>query len=177
MRKSLAIFFLFIILLNTAGYYLVFEGWKWHNSIAWSFDENNSDQLEVIVEIPLTVPYVTQEKDWEQANGQFEHKGDVYRIVKQKLTLDAVFISCVKDNEGTRINDQLEDFVKTFSDKPVDAKQSVKSVPGFMKEYVSQIIAVKTFVTGWSLTVEYMFPSVSLVPSYFASIVHPPERA
>ena len=176
MRKSLAIFFLFVILLNIAGYYLVFEGWKWHNSITWSFDESVSGSQELIVEIPLNVPYATQEKDWESADGQFEYRGDAYHIVKQKVTLDAVFIACVKDNESNRINDQLVGFAKTFTDKPVDGKEGAKSLPGFMKEYVSQIVSVKNSTRGWSQAVEYILPSQSLVPSFSASIVHPPER-
>lgn len=176
MRKSLAIFFLSVILLNIAGYYLVYEGWKWHNSITWSFDESVSGSHEMIVEIPLSVPYATQEKDWESAEGQFEYKGDVYRIVKQKVTLDAVFIACVKDNESNRINDQLIDFAKSFSDKTSDGKESVKSLPGFIKEYVSQVVAVKSSTSGWSQAVEYILPALSLVPTFFSSIVHPPER-
>ena len=176
MRKPIAFFFLFIIMLNIAGYYLVIEGWQWHNSISWSFDEDASNSQELIVEIPLNVPYATQEKDWEKAEGRFEYKGEVYRIVKLKLTLEAVYVACVKDSESSRIKQQLEDFAKTFTDKPLDAKQSVKSVPGFIKEYVSNVVSVKPSVAGWSQAVAYLLPSQSLVPSFFASIVHPPER-
>ncbi len=176
MRKALAIFFLSIVLLNIAGYYLVIEGWKWHNTIAWSADENVSNAQELIVEIPLSIPYATQVKDWESADGQFEYKGETYRIVRQKVALDAVFIACVKDHESTRINEQLEDFAKTFTDKPAHGKESVKSFPGFIKEYVSQVVSVKTSVTGWSQSISFIPPPQSLVPSFFSSIVHPPER-
>lgn len=176
MRKSIASVFLFIIMLNIAGYYLVIEGWQWHNSISWSFDEGASNSQELIVEIPLNVPYATQEKEWEKAEGQFEYNGDVYRIVKQKLTLEAVYIACVKDSESSRIKQQLEDFAKTFTDKPSDAKQGVKSLPGFIKEYVTQAISVKPSVIGWSVAIAYNLLPQSLVPAFLASIVHPPER-
>jgi hypothetical protein len=176
MRKALAIFFLSIILLNIAGYYLVFEGWKWHNSITWSFDENASNAHELIVEIPLNVPYATQERDWESADGQFEHKGEIYRIVRHKITTDAIFIACVKDNESSRINDQLQDFAKTFTDKPLDGKQNVKAFPSFIKEYVSQVVTVRSSVSGWSQSVAFTIPAQTLIPSFFSSIVHPPER-
>ncbi|HWA33014.1 MAG TPA: hypothetical protein VG737_02740 [Cyclobacteriaceae bacterium] len=177
MRRALAIFFLGIILLNTAGYYLVFEGWKWHNSIAWSFDENASNAQEVIIEIPVNVPYVAQVRDWEKADGQFEHNGESYRITKQKLTLDAVYIACVKDNEASRINQQLEDFAQTFSDKPVDGKQNAKAFTGFIKEYVSTVITVKASSPGYCINTSYSSEAQVLVPSYSASVIHPPERA
>jgi hypothetical protein len=175
MRKALALFFLFIITLNIAGYYLVFEGWKYHNSISWSFDEDASNSQELIVEVPMDLPYGT-EGEWEKAEGQFEHKGEMYRIVKHKFNLGSVFIACVKDSETTRINQQLEDFAQTFSDKPVDAKQNAKSVPSFIKEYISNAVSVKPSVVGWSLEVAYVLAPQSLVPSFFSSIVHPPER-
>jgi hypothetical protein len=177
MRKSLAVFFLCIILLNTAGYYLLFEGWKWHHSIAWSFDEDGSNSQQVIIEIPLNVPYVVQVKDWEKADGQFEYKGEVYRITKQKLTLDAVYIACVKDSENSRINQQLEDFAQTFSDRPGDSKQSAKVFPGFIKEYVSSAVAITTSTSGWFVQSPGKLQLQSLVDSYYASIIHPPERA
>lgn len=176
MRRSLAIFFLFIVLFNIAGYYLVFEGWKWHNSVTWSFDESTSGSPELIIEIPLVnVQYASQEKDWERADGPFEYNGDVYRIIKKRLTLDALFIDCVKDNENSRINDQLEDFANTFTDNPVDGKGSVKHFPGFIKEYVLHFTTINS-TTGWSQVVKYILPPQSLVPSFFSSIVHPPER-
>ena len=177
MRKSLAIFFLFIIMLNTAGYYLVFEGWKWRNSITWSFDENSSASQEMIVKVPITMPYAMHEKDWEKSDGQFEYKGEVYRIVKQKVTPDAVYIACVKDQESSRLNEQLEDFAKTFSDKPGDAKQSAKAFPRFMKEYISDAVSIKSSIVGWSLESTFVLAPQSIVSSFSASIIHPPERA
>lgn len=176
MRKAVATFFLVIVLLNTAGYYLVFEGWKWHNSTAWSIDENSGAAQEVIIKVPLNVPYV-QAKDWEKAEGQFEYEGDVYRITKQKVSLDAVFIACVKDGETSRINHQLEDFAKAFSDKPDDGKQGVNTLPSMIKEYITSSISVKSLTHGWFLQSDYGMGQQVLVPSYFASIVHPPERA
>ena len=123
----------------------------------------------------MDLPYGT-EGEWEKAEGQFEHKGEMYRIVKHKFNLGSVFIACVKDSETTRINQQLEDFAQTFSDKPVDAKQNTKSVPSFIKEYISNVVSVKPSVVGWSLEVAHFQAPQSLVPSFSSSIVHPPER-
>ena len=176
MRKFLAVFFLSIILLNTAGYYLFFEGLRYHSSITWSFDEDDSNGQEVIVKIPMNVPYFSQERDWEKAEGQFEYQGEIYRMVRQKLTLDAIYIGCVEDKEGNLIQQQLADFAKTFTDKEGDSKQSVKSFQGFIKEYLSNTVAVKPSVPGWSSTLAYSIRHQLLVPSFFASIVHPPER-
>ncbi len=176
MKRSLAIFFLIIVLFNIAGYYLVIEGWKWHNSVTWSFEESMLGSPELIIEIPLVnVQYPSQEKDWERADAPFEYSGEVYRIINKRLTQDALFIDCVKDIENNRINEQLKDFANTFSDRPVDGKENVKHFPGFTKEYLLHSITIKS-TTGWSQVVKYILPPQSLVPSFFSSIVHPPER-
>ena len=175
MRRSFAILFLVIVLFNTAGYYLIFEGWKWHNSVAWTFDKSTGLPA-LIIEIPLiNVQYASQEKDWERADAPFEYNGDVYRIINKRLTHDALFIECVKDNENNRINDQLKDYANTFTDKPLDGKQDVKHYPGFIKEYVFHSLP-KNPIIGWCQVVKYFLPPQSMAPSFFASIVHPPER-
>jgi hypothetical protein len=175
MKKSIAFFFLAVILLNVAGYYLVIEGWKLHHNAAWSLEGTTQPGQELILEIPLEVPYATQERDWESFDGQFEYHGESYRIVRQKVTLNAVYVACVKDSENTRINDQLEDFVKTFTDRPSDGKQQAKVFPGFIKEYVSQIVRINSSEDGWSREVNQGMGSVELIPSYFSSIIQPPE--
>ncbi len=175
MKKSIAFFFLAVILLNVAGYYLVIEGWKMHHNASWSLEETTVPGQELILEIPLEVPYATQDHDWESSAGQFEYHGETYRIIKQKVTLNSVLIACVKDSESNRINDQLEDFVKSFTDKPSNGKQEAKAFTGFIKEYVSPIIRLNPSVSGWSLEVAQVNYSNDLTPSFVASIINPPE--
>lgn len=175
MKKSIAFFFLAVILLNVAGYYLVIEGWKMHHNASWSLDEATSPGQELILEIPLEVPYATQDHDWESTEGQFEYHGESYRIIKQKVTLNSVFIACVKDNENNRINDQLEDFVKSFTDKPSNGKQEAKAFSGFIKEYVSHVIRLNPSVSGWSQEVVQVTVSPDLIPSFVSTIINPPE--
>ncbi|HNP78800.1 MAG: hypothetical protein U0289_08250 [Cyclobacteriaceae bacterium] len=175
MKKSIAFFFLAVILLNVAGYYLVIEGWKMHHNASWSLEETTVPGQELILEIPLEVPYATQDHDWESSAGQFEYHGETYRIIKQKVTLNSVLIACVKDSESNRINDQLEDFVKSFTDKPSNGKQEAKAFSGFIKEYVSPIIRLNPSVSGWSLEVAQVNYSNDLTPSFVASIINPPE--
>lgn len=175
MKRGFALFFLFVILLNIAGYYLLMEGWKWHVSVSWSDAENQKENQEMIVRIPITVPYNTQNGEWQSAEGQFEYLGEVYRITKQKVDLDAVLLACVKDAESKLINQHLEEFVKSFTDKPSDGKQQTRVFPGFIKEYISQHILLTSGHNGW-----YQQRSLStlvdqLASTFEFSILLPPE--
>lgn len=176
MKRALAFFFLSVILLNIAGYYLVFEGLKYHVSVTWLVDEDVPNSPEMIIQIPMRNSSEVQYRNWEKASGQFDYEGETYRIVMQKYTQDAVYIACVKDQNISRINQQLEDFAQTFTDKPVDAKQSVKSLTGFIKDYLPCMISVRQSVVGWYSETSYNLEGQSLIPTFSPSIVHPPER-
>ena len=174
MKRAVATIFLFIILLNVAGYYVVMEGWRRHVSVSWS-DANLNKNQEMVVRIPLEVPYNTKNGEWEPANGQFEFQGEIYRITQQKIDLDAVYLACIKDTESNQINQQLGEFVKTFSDKPSDSKSSPKVFHGFIKEYFSERIGVTYEHQGWVLNKVLSTFIVSIVSSFEHSILLPPE--
>ena len=177
MRKALAFSSLFIIHLNIAGYYLVYEGLRWHNTNLWSFDENAGYMPDLIIKIPVNYHGSSESKNWEKAFGQFEYDGEVFRIVSKKLTPDAMFMACMKDAEGSRIKRQIEDLAESFTDKPFDSTQSAKTFSGFSKDYLEHSISIRRSVEGWVLVESHDLQSRTLIPSYAASIVHPPERA
>ena len=175
MKRAVAIGLLVLILLNTAGYYLVFQGWKLHNAMTWTPDEDAFGEL--IVKIPFEVPYATESGEWTSAQGRYEHQGKYYQIVKQKLTLDAIYIALVPDEQTNRIDERMNDFAKSFSDKPSEAKQNAKVFPSFIKEYVSERIFMRTLENGWTQEQLLVNQTSELVPTFVSSIVHPPERA
>ena len=176
MRRAFAIFFLVLVLLNTAGYYLVFQGMKWHNALTFTPDGSSSEEL--IVKIPFAVPYSKDADEWTPAQGRYEHEGQSYQIVRQRLAMDAVYLALVKDAEATRINSEMADFAKTFSDKQTESKQqSAKVFPSIMKEYISDRILVRTVDEGWTQLQPPAIHFVFIVHSFVSSVIHPPERA
>ncbi len=143
-----------LFVLNMVGYYGVFVGLKLSSEIAIreQFDAENYTAEEVTIKVPIAIPYATDSKDYERVDGEFEHNGEFYRLVKQKLQSDTLFIVCVKDNQTQKMNQALADYVKTFTDKPVSSKQSTKTVNSFSKDYLSTTTAVETISTGWNLS-------------------------
>lgn len=177
MKRAFASFLLVLILLNTAGYYLVFQGWQWHSNLSWiDAHESLGAGNELIVRVPFAVPYASESDEWIPAQGRYEHEGKMYRIVRQRLALDAVYIALVNDAEGTLINHHMAEFAKSFSDKPENAKQPVKIFTGLIKEYMTQRVVIASVDAGWNKTCTYSEYLDTLIPSYVSSIVHPPER-
>jgi ribosomal protein S17E len=177
-KKIAALFLLFLFLLNVLGYYGVFVGLqvKTTQQMRQNFDDDNYDHQEITFKVPLTVPYNTDSKEYSRVDGEFEHNGEVYRLVKQRFQSDTLYIVCVKDNTSKDINQALEDYVKTFTDKPVSSKGNSKNIQNLIKDYITQSISIEKQNSGWEKTlsfylVEHQYELVN------SSLAGPPPRA
>ena len=89
-------------------------------------DANNySDGESVVIKIPMTLPYQTTSAAFERINGEFEHQGEFYQLVKQKLENDTLHIVCIKDHRGKQIVTSMVDFTKQSHDLPTSATLKV----------------------------------------------------
>lgn len=180
MKKLTSILLIALVLLNSLGYYGVLVGLQYQNSreMVRQFDNDvYSGSQAITIEIPLTVPYATESTEYQRVDGQFEYQGDMYRMVKQRYSNNTLFLVCVKDVKGKKIDQALKDFVKTFSDKPADAKSQGKAHITLIKDYIKTSYSINHSTEGWvsSVVVNQIKPVV-FIDSFCASIVHPPER-
>ncbi len=152
MKRGLTLLMLSIFLLNVLGYYGVFVGLQFKNKreMQARFDkEDYSPAQEVTIKVPLTVPYATDSREYTRVDGEFEHQGDTYRMVKQKLQRDTLYIVCVKDNASQNIKQALTDYVKTFTDKPVGEKSNSKTAQNLIKDYIVSSTTLQSVSDGW----------------------------
>jgi hypothetical protein len=177
-KRLLAIVILNIFLLNVLGYYPVLIGLQKMagREMTERLDSDMYDLGSTITfKIPLTVPYGTDSEHYEAINGQFEKGGVVYRMVKQRLYHDTLYIVCVKDDLASKINTALADFAQSFAGHDDDGQQKV--VPqGLIKDYVDTTVALASFVGGYEIEVAKTSAPRYFFDSYSASIVHPPDR-
>lgn len=169
-----------ILLMNTLGYYGVFVGLQYQNGLAMNrqLDADQYDASQTVtLQIPLTVPYMYNDADFKRAEGLFEYRGEYYRLVKQKYADDVLTVVCIRDSETTRINDAMSDFVLTFGDTAGDDSQGTTLTVSFIKDYISQSFQIVSVSTGWQQDVANDSYASNLIPTFTASVIHPPERA
>lgn len=138
MKRVLAIFLVLLHLLNVVGFYGVFSQLEVINNkrVKSRLDEDvyaGSDAI--TLRIPLSLPYSTSQQNYERVDGKFNHQGEVYRLVKQKLYNDTLYIVCVKDRKGTVIKEAIEELALSLTDKPADARSSSKTSGLFVKDF------------------------------------------
>ncbi len=177
MKRLTAIVVLNIFLLNVLGYYGVLLGLKVRasNELSEMLDSDMYDLGgSVTFKIPLTVPYGVNSEFYETVSGEFEKDGVTYRMVKQRLYHDTLYIVCVKDDLSSKINNALAEFVQSFTGQGDDDQKT--AAPNFIKDYITSVTSLASLQPGWQLEVVQASTPRYFFDSYFSSIVHPPDR-
>lgn len=162
------------------GYYVVFMGIEYQHKVALKtkFNANEYDASQTVTfQIPLSVPYMSDNTEFESADGIFEHNGELYQLIKQKYAKDTLTVVCLKDDGNKRLHAVMADYLKTYSDASSEDGQSNEITLSFIKDYIPQTFALVANATGWQIDVAVNSFCQNLIPSFVASVVHPPERA
>jgi hypothetical protein len=180
LKKLTTILLAALLILNVLGYYGVFVGLQYQNERKQiqRFDAERYEESETFtIKVPISIPYAVDQTDFERVDGEFEHQGQFYRMIKQKFSNDTLHIVCIKDQQETRIAKALKDYVKSFTGKSDPGKSNSKLTVSFIKDYISSSYNTGHSSNGWSIKISLRSRVENLTDSFFASVVHPPERA
>jgi hypothetical protein len=178
-KRLFATVFLLIFLLNVLGYYGVLLGLRAHTGDEFSA-RLTSDMYDlgatITLRIPISIPYAIESSEYVPASGKFEHNGEFYHIVKQRFHPDALYVVCIKDQGSSDLTQALAKFVEGFTDAPEDGSSNV-APQGLIKDFVQHQTTIANLNSGWELVITPSSSLSTLVDSFFASVIHPPERA
>jgi len=177
-KRGLTIVLLVLFLLNVLGYYGVFMGLQFVNEreMRALFDDDNFlPEEEITIKVPITVPYATDAREFTRVDGEFEHQGETYRMVKQRYISDTLHIVCVKDNTSKEIKQALNDYVKSFTDKPSSEKGSTKTIQNFIKDYIPCFTVLQSEESGWNKVLSYR-THTSMYESLAIQLNSPPPK-
>lgn len=178
LKKLIAISLVFLILFNTLGFYglLVGLGFRVRQDLVQRLDNDQYRPEETMtLKVPLSVPYYMDDDEFQRVNGEIEHQGEFYRLVKQKLVQDTLYIVCIKDNKSKQIKKALTDYVKTFTDKPIDNKHHTKTVVIVLKDYIPSSFSISHESEGWNTSVVNSFSSAFFYDRAIAVSIPPPK--
>lgn len=157
MKRLVSILLLLIFLFNVGGYYIVFIGLHHRSDLLLTkkieSDQFSDDEL-VELKIPVTLPYPIFENGFERVDGKFEHNGIFYKLVKQKLERDTVYIVCVRDIESREIAKTLKDYVAKTNDLPLNSK-ALNIFGKFLKDFQNTESSTLDQRNGWSYEIQF----------------------
>ncbi len=137
MRRAIAILLLLVFTFNVIGYYGIYWFARDHfrSVMLQKLDADNYSAYESItLKIPVSLPYQlnSASTDFERINGSFQYKGEFYKLVKQKMKADTLYVVCIKDHQEKQLHAAMSDFMKISNDIP---SSNIKVLGGFGKDF------------------------------------------
>lgn len=126
--------------------------------------------------IPLSLPYASNHDNYERVNGVFEYEGAMYRLVKQKLYNDTLYVICSRDNVGQHINHAIQELASSMNGQPAGNKTSSGKVwANFIKDFeTSKMLDIHPSLAALRI-VNFYHHTSTYSHSYSHSIDHPPR--
>lgn len=152
LKTTISIFLVVLILFNIIGFYgfLVGVSFKAEQDISRRLEADQYEREETItLKVPIAIPYYSGNDEYERVQGEIEHEGEFYRLVKQRIVRDTLFIVCIRDQRSKHLRQALADYVKTFTDKPIQKSSKNKSQVNFVKDYLPVVFAMSDGTDGW----------------------------
>ena len=176
MKNIISICLVTLLLLNVMGYYGVFLGMRYRNTQEFiqRLDAEAYNTSETLtLRIPLSIPYYG-ETEFVRVDGEIEHEGQFYRLVKQKYERDTLHIVCIRDAKRQHIQNALKDYVETFASHTSDPQQG-NTIPSFIKDYVCATFRLGASAAGWCLILAHAAAEAFNEEPYFHSPAPPPK--
>ncbi|MCE6988180.1 hypothetical protein [Dyadobacter sp. CY323] len=184
MRRILSILLLGLLLYNMVGYSIVYLSEERYVVSAQGkhFVQQNDGTENIVIKVPVAVPY---QNDWdapEPVTGQIEHDGQFYQMKSQQLINDTLYVQCEFDQNArdrfsnlvSKINDQV-----TGTSSESEKDQHSQLLKNFLKEYMNQGKKHVFYVLEWTPAQAVNFASLtfSLPERDFATPTPPPNLA
>ncbi|WP_090148439.1 hypothetical protein [Dyadobacter soli] len=181
MRRIISILLLGLLLYNMVGYSIVYLSEKHYTISAAGSDfvEQAAGSVDIVIKVPVAVPY---QNDWdapEPVQGQIEHEGQFYQMKSRQLINDTMYVHCEFDQNA---RDRFSDLVSKINDQVTgqasgtqnDAHSNV--LKHFLKEYMTAGRQHTFYVLEWepSKNGPLQFSVRSVLPEKYYSIPSPP---
>ncbi len=138
--------------------------------------ETYSSQDLIVFAVPMSLPYPLQQEGYERVDGEFEYQGEYYRLVKQRLDKDTLFMVCIKDQSKKKLVKVLNEYSNYANNLPVGADRTLDMFSKLFKDYAAGSLLYLTSDNGWSAPIQYGERQITLL-GITQSVTSPPPRA
>jgi len=178
MKRAFSFLLLFLMGLSSIGYYgiLLMTKRELARQIVTKIDENaNEIGGDLILKIPVPLPYLVDSREYERTDGEINYEGEVYRFIKRRLYHDTLFIVCVRDPNGTAVNNLISEYSKSLSSETQEQSPALKLFGSLSKYYVLYGRSSVASHRGWEQAQTFGDPSEVYAFTLPVNIFHPPQ--
>ena len=140
MKKAISIVLLICFAIYHFGYYAFYFSYESHLERQWVsqiYGEEVYGTSEILIEVPLSVPYMANQDDFQPTNTPFEKDGKYFRVVKQRYQNDTLQLIAVPDTARKVLDNTIKNWISFLTDDeiPQDKNGNI-SVQFFAKDYI-----------------------------------------
>ncbi len=137
-------------------------------------EEDYSVNETITIKIPFKLPYQEEDKTFERMHGDFQHDGEFYKLIKQKVENDTLYIICIRDSKEKKIFNFMADMVKMSTDLPA-ASASTKLLNSLIKDYLLPVFMIEPSQQDCLLSVVFHEQHFSLLTRDLPVFSPPPD--
>ena len=101
---------------------------KSNNELVSNLDNNKYNDADLVtITVPLSMPYLTDSKDFERKDGEITIDGKIYHYVKQKVSQGNLVLMCLPDEHKMQIQSAKDEFFKLANELQNNNSSSKKS--------------------------------------------------
>lgn len=164
MSRIISFLLLGLLLYNMMGYSVVYLLEEKYVSTAAhpQYIEQNSFSKDIVVKVPVSLPYQVSWSHPEPSEGKIEHNGEYYQIRTKQLVNDTMYVYCEFDQNARDRFTALADHIQEEMAVP-QQKSPSKLLKNLMKEFMASHKKHVFFVLEWiettpSATDQYSAP-------------------
>lgn len=180
MGRILSILLFGLLLYNMMGYSVVYllEDKYAVSTGNENFIERHEFSKDIVIKVPVSLPYQTTWDNPEPAEGKIQHEGEYYQMKSRQLINDTMYVHCEFDQNArdrfmslvSHINDEVSG---TASDSHKKSPSTI--LKSFLKEYMTSSRKHVFYVMEWSEKSIYTSTYKNLSPlKALLSIPSPP---
>ncbi|KAA6436741.1 hypothetical protein FEM33_21640 [Dyadobacter flavalbus] len=180
MRRIISILLLGLLLYNMVGYSIVYLSEERHviSNAGKDLVQQSVASENIIIKVPVSVPYQNNWDAPEPAEGQIEHEGRFYQMKSQQLINDTLYVQCKFDQNA---RDRFTDLVSKINDQVTGTAagsrndQHAHVLKNFLKEYMVSGRMHTFYVLEWTESNNCSYNhSHSFLPERHSVIPSPP---
>ncbi|MEP0714302.1 hypothetical protein [Algoriphagus sp.] len=143
MKKALSLFLFVCFAIYHFGYYAFYFSYDQHIERKWEekiYGENSVKIQEILLEVPLSAPYMANQEEFHPTNASFEKDGQYFRAIKQRYQNDTLQIVVVPDTAREVLDNTVKRWISFLTDDENSQDQNGKlSIKLIAKDYIQPI--------------------------------------
>lgn len=140
LKKAISIVLFICFAIYHFGYFAFYFSYERHLESQWVsqiYGEEVLGQSEILIEVPLSVPYMANQDDFRPTNTPFEKDGKYFRVVKQRYQNDTLQLIAVPDTARKVLDSTVKKWISFLTDDEIPQDQKSKtSINLLVKDYI-----------------------------------------